>query len=33
VLVAEPERVPDHTVSGPDLPCDESVRNRFFGED
>jgi 2-polyprenyl-6-methoxyphenol hydroxylase-like FAD-dependent oxidoreductase len=29
----EPERVPDHSFSGPDLPCDESVRRRFFAED
>jgi hypothetical protein len=26
-------RVPDHVLSGPDLPTDESVRARFFGED
>jgi menaquinone-9 beta-reductase len=26
-------RVPDHVFSGPDLPADESVRARFFGED
>lgn len=25
-------RVPDHVLSGPDLPADESVRARFFGE-
>jgi hypothetical protein len=29
----EPERFPDHTFSGPDLPSDDSVRRRFFGED
>jgi len=26
-------RVPDHVISGPDLPADEAVRARFFGED
>lgn len=32
-LIAEdPTRVPDHLLSGPDLPTDESVRARFFGE-
>jgi 2-polyprenyl-6-methoxyphenol hydroxylase-like FAD-dependent oxidoreductase len=32
-LIAEdPTRVPDHLLSGPDLPVDESVRARFFGE-
>ena len=25
-------RVPDHLFSGPDLPADESVRARLFGE-
>jgi len=25
-------RVPDHLFGGPDLPADESVRLRFFGE-
>jgi 2-polyprenyl-6-methoxyphenol hydroxylase-like FAD-dependent oxidoreductase len=25
-------RVPDHLFSGPDLPADEAVRARFFGE-
>jgi hypothetical protein len=24
-------RVPDHIISGPDLPINESVRARFFG--
>jgi len=33
-LIAQDEsRVPDHLFSGPDLPSDESVRRRFFGED
>lgn len=26
-------RVPDHVISGPDLPADDTVRARFFGED
>jgi hypothetical protein len=25
-------RVPDHSASGPDLPADEAVRARLFGE-
>jgi 2-polyprenyl-6-methoxyphenol hydroxylase-like FAD-dependent oxidoreductase len=28
----DPRRVPDHLISGPELPADESVRARFFGE-
>lgn len=28
----DPTRVPDHIISGPELPIDESVRARFFGE-
>ncbi len=33
-LIAEdPSRVPDHIFSGPELPTDESVKRRFFGED
>jgi len=32
LLAAEPDRVPDHGFSGLDLPCDEQVRKRFFGE-
>lgn len=32
-LIAEdPTRVPDHILSGPDLPSDDKVRARFFGE-
>lgn len=32
-LIAEdPTRVPDHILSGPDLPLNEEVRARFFGE-
>jgi 2-polyprenyl-6-methoxyphenol hydroxylase-like FAD-dependent oxidoreductase len=33
-LIAEdPTRAPDHLMSGPDLPADETVRRRFFGEE
>jgi 2-polyprenyl-6-methoxyphenol hydroxylase-like FAD-dependent oxidoreductase len=32
-IAANPTRIPDHGASGPDLPYDESVRRRFFGED
>jgi hypothetical protein len=32
-IAADPTRIPDHGASGPDLPYDESVRRRFFGED
>ena len=28
----DPTRVPDHIFSGPELPLDENVRARFFGE-
>lgn len=28
----DPTRVPDHLFSGPDLPADEAVRARLFGE-
>jgi 2-polyprenyl-6-methoxyphenol hydroxylase-like FAD-dependent oxidoreductase len=32
-LIAEdPTRIPDHIMSGPELPHDDSVRGRFFGE-
>jgi menaquinone-9 beta-reductase len=32
-LIAEdPTRIPDHIISGPELPIDDSVRSRFFGE-
>jgi 2-polyprenyl-6-methoxyphenol hydroxylase-like FAD-dependent oxidoreductase len=33
LLAREPERLPDHNLAGPDLPCDDSVRRRFFAED
>jgi hypothetical protein len=28
----DPTRVPDHIFSGPDLPVNDNVRARFFGE-
>jgi hypothetical protein len=31
-IAEDPTRVPDHIFSGPDLPFDEQVRARFFGE-
>jgi 2-polyprenyl-6-methoxyphenol hydroxylase-like FAD-dependent oxidoreductase len=33
LLAAEPDRYPDHHFSGPDLPCDERIRRRLFGEE
>jgi hypothetical protein len=30
--MSEPDRVPDHVFSGPELPNDEHARRRFFGE-
>jgi 2-polyprenyl-6-methoxyphenol hydroxylase-like FAD-dependent oxidoreductase len=33
LLIAEPERVPDHGFSGPDFPCNDQVRQRFFGDE
>jgi hypothetical protein len=32
LIMTEPDRIPDHVFSGPDLPCDERVNHRFFGE-
>jgi hypothetical protein len=32
LIIADPDRVPDHVFSGPELPFDENVRARFFGE-
>lgn len=32
-LVSDPTRMPDHNASGPEMPCDENARRRFFGED
>ncbi len=31
-IADDPTRVPDHILSGPDLPLNEKVRARFFGE-
>jgi 2-polyprenyl-6-methoxyphenol hydroxylase-like FAD-dependent oxidoreductase len=33
LIAQEPDRVPDHLFSGPDMPCDDTVRRRFFGEE
>ncbi len=33
LMAADPTRVPDHLTSGPDLPFDDSVRQRLFGEE
>jgi menaquinone-9 beta-reductase len=32
LMAEDPMRIPDHVMSGPDLPADETVRRRFFGE-
>jgi 2-polyprenyl-6-methoxyphenol hydroxylase-like FAD-dependent oxidoreductase len=32
LIAADPTRIPDHIMSGPELPIDDSVRARFFGE-
>jgi menaquinone-9 beta-reductase len=32
LIQEDPTRIPDHVISGPELPLDESVRARFFGE-
>ena len=32
LIQQDPTRVPDHIISGPELPIDESLRARFFGE-
>jgi len=32
LLMTEPDRMPDHGFSGPELPCNDDVRLRFFGE-
>ncbi len=33
LLAQDPTRMADHFFGGPDLPADESVRRRFFGEE
>ncbi len=32
MIAEDPTRVPDHILSGPDLPLNAQVRSRFFGE-
>ncbi|HLW71435.1 MAG TPA: NAD(P)/FAD-dependent oxidoreductase [Candidatus Binataceae bacterium] len=32
-IMEDPTRVPDHLFSGPELPIDDAVRRRFFGEE
>jgi len=33
LLAEDGTRAPDHLFSGPDLPLDDSVKRRFFGEE
>jgi 2-polyprenyl-6-methoxyphenol hydroxylase-like FAD-dependent oxidoreductase len=33
LFVQDPGRIPDILVSGPEVPLDETVRRRFFGEE
>jgi 2-polyprenyl-6-methoxyphenol hydroxylase-like FAD-dependent oxidoreductase len=33
LIAQDPTRAPDHVVGGPELPADETVRRRFFGEE
>jgi len=33
LIAQDPTRVPDHIEGGPDLPLNETVRRRFFGEE
>ena len=33
LMAEDPTRIPDHVMCGPDLPADETVRRRFFGEE
>jgi 2-polyprenyl-6-methoxyphenol hydroxylase-like FAD-dependent oxidoreductase len=32
LLAAQPDRMPDHNFSGPEMNCDANVRRRLFGE-
>lgn len=32
LIMEDPSRLPDHVFSGPELPLDETVKARFFGE-
>jgi menaquinone-9 beta-reductase len=31
LIASDPTRIPDHIMSGPELPIDDNVRSRFFG--
>ena len=31
LIAGDPTRIPDHIMSGPELPIDDNVRSRFFG--
>ena len=31
LIASDPTRIPDHIMSGPELPIDDHVRSRFFG--
>jgi menaquinone-9 beta-reductase len=33
LIAQDKSRMPNHLLSGPDLPADETVRRRFFGEE
>jgi len=33
LIAQDPTRAPDHLTSGPEMPADETVRRRFFGEE
>jgi 2-polyprenyl-6-methoxyphenol hydroxylase-like FAD-dependent oxidoreductase len=33
LIMEDPSRVPDHLFCGPELPIDDSVKRRFFGEE
>jgi 2-polyprenyl-6-methoxyphenol hydroxylase-like FAD-dependent oxidoreductase len=33
LITQDGSRMPDHLICGPDLPLDETVRRRFFGEE
>ena len=33
LIAADQTRLPDIQFGGPDLPADDAVRRRFFGED
>jgi 2-polyprenyl-6-methoxyphenol hydroxylase-like FAD-dependent oxidoreductase len=33
LIAQDPTRIPDHVASGPEVPADETIRRRFFGEE